>query len=135
MEAKVLNRLRFKKSYRKLLLVAPILGVITVVMPGCSSTPTIKEMTVRMRDTDDVKINDMRSIVANGMLTAQVTAENKGSKKPISYRFRWLNKSGLQVGGDEAWKPFTIGTGQVGLITGIAPHPSATEFKFELSSE
>ena len=131
----MLNRLKFKKSFRKYLLIAPILSVITVVMPGCSSTPTIKEMTVRMRDTNDIKINDMRSIVANGMLTAQVTAENKGSKKPISYRFRWLNKNGLQVGGDEAWKPFTIGAGQVGLITGIAPHPSATEFKFELSAE
>jgi uncharacterized protein YcfL len=129
------NRLRFKKLFKKQMLVAPILGVITVVMPGCSSTPTIKEMTVRMRDTDDIRIKDMRSIVANGMLTAQVTAENKGSKKAISYRFRWLNKNGLQVGGDEAWKPFTVGAGQVGLITGIAPHSSATEFKFELSSE
>ena len=131
----MLNRLSFKKSFRKHLLFAPILAVTTAVMLGCSSTPTIKEMTVRMRDTDDIKINDLRSIVANGMLTAQVTAENKGSKKPISYRFRWLNKNGLQVGGDEAWKPFTIGAGQVGLITGIAPHPSATDFKFELSSE
>jgi uncharacterized protein YcfL len=135
MEAEMLNRLSFRKSFTKNLLVAPILGVMTVVMVGCSSTPTIKEMTVRMRDTDDIKINDMRSIVANGMLTAQVTAENKGSKKAISYRFRWLNKNGLQVGGDEAWKPFTIGAGQVGLITGIAPHPSVTEFKFELSSD
>jgi uncharacterized protein YcfL len=135
MEVEMFNCLTLKHLFRKYWLVAPILGVIIVVMPGCSSTPTIKEMTVRMRDTDDIKINDLRSIVANGMLTAQVTAENKGSKKPISYRFRWMNKNGLQVGGDEAWKPFTIGAGQVGLITGVAPHPSATEFKFELSSE
>ena len=129
------NRLTLKNVIGKHLLWVPIVGVMAVIVPGCSSTPTIKEMTVRMRDTDDIKINDLRSIVANGMLTAQVTAENKGSKKPISYRFRWLNKNGLQVGGDEAWKPFTFGAGQVGLITGIAPHPSATEFKFELSSE
>jgi len=102
---------------------------------GCSSTPTVKEMTVRMRDTDDIKVTDMRSIVSSGLLTAQVTLENKGAKKPVTYRFRWINQNGLQIGGDEAWKPVTIRSGQVGLVTGIAPHPSATDFRFELTSD
>ncbi|RJX34206.1 MAG: DUF1425 domain-containing protein [Oxalobacter sp.] len=102
---------------------------------ACSSTPTIDEMTVRMRDTDAVKVTDMRSIVAGGLLTAQVTVKNKGAKKPVYYRFRWVNKVGMQIGGEEAWKPLTIGTDQSGVLTGIAPHPSVTDFKFELSSD
>ncbi len=118
------------KKIHALIMTAIIFGLV-----ACSSTPTADEMTVRMRDTDAVKITDMRSIVAGGVLTAQVTVRNKGAKKPVYYRFRWLNKSGLVVGGEEAWKPLTIGTDQSGVLTGIAPHPSVSDFKFELSSD
>lgn len=112
-----------------------VLGAILFGLLACSSTPSVDEMTVRSRDTDKVKITDMRSIVAGGLLTAQVTVKNKGASKPVYYRFRWVNKSGMQTGGEEAWKPLTIGTDQSGVLTGIAPHPSATDFKFELSSD
>jgi uncharacterized protein YcfL len=105
-----------------------------LILGGCSSTPSISEMTLRMRDTDDIKITDMRSIVNNGLLSVQVSLENKGSNKMISYRFRWLGKTGMQAGDDEAWKPLTIGSGQNGLISGIAPNPAVTDFKFELTS-
>lgn len=105
-----------------------------VVLQGCSSTPSIKDMTVRMRDTDDIKITDMRSIMAGGLLNVQVAVDNRGASRPIVYRFRWMNANGMQVGGDEGWKPLTIGAGQSGFLTGIAPHPSVTDFKFELSS-
>jgi uncharacterized protein YcfL len=112
-----------------------ILSAVIFGLLACSSTPTVDEMTARTRDTKDVKITDMRSIVAGGLLTAQVSIKNKGAKKPVYYRFLWKDKSGLQVGGDEAWKPMTIGTDQSGIISGIAPHPSATDFKFELTSD
>lgn len=124
----LLESLRSKRNW--FVLSAVIVGAV-----ACSSTPTIDDMTVRMRDTDKVKITDMRSIVAGGLLTAQVSVHNKGAKKPVYYRFRWSNKSGMQIGGDEAWKPLTIGTDQSGVLTGIAPHPSVTDFKFELSSD
>lgn len=111
-----------------------VLSALVFGLVACSSTPSVDEMTVRMRDTDAVKITDMRSIMAGGLLTTQITITNKGSKS-VYYRFRWLNKSGLQVGGDEAWKPLTIGSGQSGVLVGIAPHPSVSDFKFELSSD
>ena len=112
-----------------------ILSALVLGLAACSSTPSIDEMTVRMRDTSEVKIVDMRSIVAHGLLTAQVTVMNDGADKPVYYRFRWLDKSGMRVGDDEAWKPLTISDGQSGVLTGIAPHPSASDFKFELSSD
>jgi uncharacterized protein YcfL len=112
-----------------------ILSMLVLGLTACSSTPTVDEMTVRMRETSDIQITDMRSIVSHGLLTAQVSVTNKGADKPVYYRFRWLNQSGMQVGDGEAWKPLTIGEGQSGVLTGIAPHPSASDFKFELSSD
>ena len=106
-----------------------------MIMVGCSSTPSIDEMTIRMRDTDDVKITDMRSIVANGLLRVDVTVQVKSTRKNISYRMRWLDKNQFQVYGEEAWKPLTIGSGQTGVIHAVAPGPNAANFKLELSSD
>jgi len=47
-----------------------LLAAITLV--ACSSTPSMKDMTVRMGDTDSIQITDMRSLMRNGVLTAQV---------------------------------------------------------------
>lgn len=105
------------------------------VMVGCSSTPSIDDMTLRMRDTDDVKIVDMRSIVANGLMRVDITVNVKSTRKNISYRMRWLDKNEFQVYGEEAWKPLTIGSGQSGVIRAIAPGPNATNFKLELTSD
>ena len=118
---------------KKLILAAMLAGI--GFLAACSDIPTVKEMTVRMRDTSDIKILDMRSLVSKGLLTAQVELLNDGAKKNVAYRFKWLDKNKLQVGGDEAWKPITLKVGQRGTITGIAPTPVASDFKLELSSD
>jgi len=100
---------------------------------SCSSIPSIKEMTVRMGDTDSIEITDMRSIVRNGLLTAQVTVKNDSNSNLVSYRFKWLSKNELQIFDNEAWKPITIGKGQTGTIIGIAPTPDAVDFRLELN--
>lgn len=121
----------FKKT--KLLKFFSVCALMFVV--GCSSTPSIDEMTVRMRDTDDVKITDMRSIVANGVLKVDVTVSVKSTRKNISYRMLWLDKNKFQVYGPEAWKPLTIAAGQTGVIHAVAPGPNASDFKLELTSD
>ena len=113
-----------------------VLSALAVVaMVGCTSTPSIDEMTIRMRDTEEVKINDMRSIIANGTLRVDVTVSVKSTRKNVSYRMRWLDKNQFQVYGEEAWKPLTIGSGQTGVIHAVAPGPNASNFKLELTSD
>jgi len=102
---------------------------------GCKSAPTIDEMTIRMRETDEVKLVDMRSIMVNNLLKVDVSVNVKSTKKTITYRFHWLDKNKFHVYGDEAWKPLPVGSGQSGVIQGIAPGPSAVDFKLELSSD
>ena len=108
---------------------------ITAGLLGCSSTPSIDDMTVRMRDTDEVKILDMRSMLVNNQLKVDATVQVKSTKKNIAYRFAWYDKNKFQVYEAEAWKPLTIGSGQTGNIRGFAPGPAATTFKLELTSD
>ena len=107
--------------------------LIFLLVVGCSSTPSIKEMTIRMGSTDSVEIIDMRSVVRNGLLTAQVTVKNDSSSNLVSYRFKWLGKNDISIFDDEAWKPITISKGQSASIIGIAPSPDAVDFRVELN--
>ena len=104
-----------------------------LALAACSSTPSMKDMTVRMGDTDSIQITDMRSLMRNGVLTAQVTILNASKSNLVSYRFKWLGKNGMAVTDEEAWKPVTVGKGQTTVIMGIAPTPDATDFRFELN--
>jgi len=109
--------------------------LVVSIFVGCKSAPTIDEMTVRMRETDEVKLVDMRSIMVNNLLKVDVSVNVKSTKKSITYRFHWLDKNKFRVYGDEAWKPIPVGSGQSGVIQGIAPGPAAVDFKLELSSD
>lgn len=125
--------MKIMNLYKSFLLTALCIVVTTIV--GCKSAPTIDEMTVRMRETDEVKLVDMRSIMVNNLLKVDVTVNVKSTKKAITYRFQWLDKNKFRVYGDEAWKPIPVGSGQSGVIQGIAPGPAAVDFKLELSSD
>lgn len=107
--------------------------LMVVVIMGCSSTPSIKEMTTRMGNTKNIEITDMRSVVRNGLLTAQATIQNDSATNLVSYRFKWLGKGGMTVFDDEAWKPITLAKGQSASIIGIAPTPDAIDFRLELN--
>ena len=107
----------------------------SAILAGCSSTPGIEDMTTRMRDTDEVKILDMRSVLVNNQLKVDATVQVKSTQKNISYRFAWYDKNKFQVYGAEAWKPLTIGAGQTGVLQSFAPGPAATSFKLELTSD
>jgi uncharacterized protein YcfL len=128
-----------------------LLGVSLIsLMTACStqSTPPLTEkqlMTVRMGDTSAVEVIDMRSVVRNNILTAQVTVKNWGpppdkktgepvpDNKLYGYRFKWLNANGMVVFTDEAWKPLTLTRDQSADLVGVAPTPEATAFRFEIN--
>ena len=93
----------------------------------------MKEMTLRTGDTDSIQITDMRSLMRNGVLTAQVTIQNDSKSNLVAYRFKWIGKNGMTVTDEEAWKPVTVGKGQTTVIMCIAPTPDATDFRFELN--
>jgi len=132
-----------------LLVIAAITLFSSLAITGCNSTPPAltekQQMTTRMGDTSAVEVIDMRSVVRNNLLTAQVTVKNWGPRpdkntgetlpdtKLYGYRFKWLNDNGMVVFSDEAWKPLTLTRDQSADIVGIAPTPEATAFRFEIN--
>lgn len=123
---------------------------VLLVFTGCGTTspppPTEKQlMTTRMGDTNAVEVIDMRSVMRNNVLTAQVTVKNWGpppdkntgepqpDTKLYAYRFKWLNAGGMVVFTDEAWKPLTLTRDQSADLVGIAPTPDASAFRFEIN--
>jgi len=111
-----------------------------------SNTITEKQqMTTRMGDTSAVDVLDMRSVLRNNLLTAQVSVKNRGPSpdaktgevqadtKLYGYRFKWLDANGMVVFTDEAWKPLTLTRDQSADLVGVAPTPDATTFRFEIN--
>ena len=82
----------------------------------------MKDMTIRMGDTDSIQITDMRSLMRNGVLTAQVTILNDSKSNLVSYRFKWIGKNGMTVTDEEAWKPVTVGKGRRPLSWELRQH-------------
>jgi len=140
----LLQLLAFKVSL--LVLITGILSVFTGCATQSSASPTEKQlMTTRMGDTSTVEVIDMRSVIRNNLLTAQVTVKNWGpppdkktgepqpDTKLYGYRFKWLNAGGMVVFTDEAWKPLTLTRDQTADLVGIAPTPDASAFRFEIN--
>jgi len=131
----------------RIFLITNLVGLF--LLSACNTSPPSptekQQMTTRMGDTATVEVVDMRSVVRNNLLTAQVTVKNWGPKpdkfsseqKPdinlYGYRFKWLNASGMVVFSDEAWKPLTLTRDQSADLVGIAPTPDAAAFRFEIN--
>ncbi|WP_231969458.1 DUF1425 domain-containing protein [Polynucleobacter necessarius] len=98
-----------------------VILMASLALAACSSISWMKEMTIRMGDTDSIQITDMRSLVRNGVLTVQVTIQNNSKSNLVSYHFKWIGANGMAVTDEESWKPVTIGKGQSTIIMGIVP--------------
>jgi uncharacterized protein YcfL len=130
-------------------LLCPMYLLAGILLVACNTSPPLlsekQQMTTRMGDTSAIEVIEMRSVVRNNLLTAQVTVKNWGPKadkniveqvadnKNYSYRFKWLNSSGMAVFSDESWKPLILSQDQSSDLLGIAPNPDATTFRFEIN--
>ncbi len=111
---------------------ATVAGLAALLLLSACGTPSINDMVSRAGNTKNIKIQDMRSVTRNGLLTAQVSIRNESDSNTVGYRFKWLSKSGVAVWEEESWKPITLSAGQTANLIGIAPTPDATDFRFEL---
>lgn len=73
---------------------------------------------------------DMRSTRRNGLLVVQSTVVNVTSENHhVVYRYKWLDRAGFTVGGDEPWKPLPLYAKQSQSINGVAPSPQVEDFR------
>ncbi len=131
------------------LLVLPVL----VLFPGCRSTTSgIEGSSTVMMDADGgyqyseyVVVNNPK--VARGLqivelsqefvgdiLRAQITLASKySSTQQYQYRFAWFDENGVELdAGSRAWIPFIMYGNETKTLQGVAPNPSARQFKINI---
>ncbi|MFM6939227.1 MAG: YcfL family protein [Rhodoluna sp.] len=102
-------------------------------LPMAVHAQTMESKLRRMGQTKTLKLEDLRAVRRNNLLTVQATLVNQAQKDMnINYRFKWLDNSGMKAADDEVWNPRVIYAGQTFELTGIAPTPMATDFMIEI---
>jgi uncharacterized protein YcfL len=68
-----------------------------------------------------------------GRLQATVSLENSGGDCQFQYRYRWLNKDGIEVkSGSSVWVPMSAGSKEVKLLSGVAPELSVEDYILDI---
>lgn len=84
---------------------------------------------------DNIKVESMRVVKRNDLLNIQTELSNTAvSQQVMFYRFKWLDASGFQVGGEETWKQLVIYGKERKSIQTVAPTPQAADFRIEVQS-
>ncbi|MCX7205115.1 MAG: YcfL family protein [Proteobacteria bacterium] len=121
-----------KKYLASGVLLAAVLGFSAMAQAASIS---LTDRVDQLGEMKYLKLVTGRTAQRNGLLVVQVEMKNqdKGNQQ-LYYRFRWLDEAGLEVGGEEAWKPFKFIGLQKRTIESIAPVPNAVDFKMEVNS-
>lgn len=121
-----------KKYLARGVLLAAVLGFSAMAQAASIS---LTDRVEQLGEMKYLKLVAGRTAQRNGLLVVQVEMKNqdKGNQQ-LYYRFRWLDEAGLEVGGEEAWKPLKFIGLQKRTIESIAPVPNAVDFKMEVNS-
>jgi len=127
---------------KKMVLNAAMLLGVSSVMLGCAvnetATVTVDGNNVTQviesnngALASDLSIADTHTGYAGNLLKAQVGIRNDSSDDlSFQYKFKWLDKSGFEVGIDgRPWIPITITPFETKTVQAIAPNPSVNAFK------
>ena len=81
-----------------------------------------------------LQIVDMQQSYAGDLLKAQVTLVSKYSKTlNVQYKFSWFNEQGIEINPDGGpWTPLVLYGNETKSLQGVAPNPSAKEFKIQI---
>lgn len=106
-----------------------------LLLTSCASEKIKDHVEIIGKELGDVKIQDLRSMRINDLLTAQGMFYNKGNK-PVQgyYRCKFLDTNNFQVGADQTWQLVTIYPDQSQAFKCQAINLEATDFKIEFSN-
>lgn len=110
--------------------------IVTVsLINGCASNKIKDQVEIIGDSLGSIQIKDLRSMQINGLLVAQGTFYNKGSK-PVNgyYRCKFLDSTNFQIGEDQAWELLTIYPNQNKRFKCQATDTNAVDFKIEFSN-
>lgn len=86
--------------------------------------------------TQGVQILSMQSAAQNNALGVQAQIQNtSANNRHVYYRFRWLDNTGVQIGGNNTWRPVLMTPNQTQTIRDTAPSANAVDFRIEMKVE
>ena len=83
-----------------------------------------------------IVVTEMRCTMSGDLLHIDANLNNDSSKvKRVAYKFRWIDREGMRAWEEESLKPLLMYESSNQLITGIAPHGKAVDFRLILLSQ
>lgn len=81
-----------------------------------------------------IQIVDMKSGFAGDLMKANVTLVSKNTDTlSFQYKFAWFDLQGMEINPDAgAWKPLILYGNETKTIQGVAPNPTAREYKIKI---
>jgi len=122
---------------------AAIMAGVSMTMLGCAVNETATvvmnsdgSLTQVIESNSDLlaanlKIADTKTGFVGNLLKAQVEIKNDSDDDlNFQYKFKWLDKSGFEVGIDgRPWQPLSITPYESKMVQGVAPNSSVNSFK------
>ena len=79
---------------------------------------------------------EMRCSRAGDLLKIDANLNNDSrSVKRISYKFRWIDREGMQAWEEETWKPLMLYDNSNLMVNTVAPTNKAADFRLILRSQ
>ncbi len=84
-----------------------------------------------------IQVVDLRSVYVDEYLKADVSVVNKYNRTlNVQYKFQWFDARGMEVDpGSTAWTPLVLYGNESKSIQGVAPNPTAVEYKIHIRNQ
>lgn len=118
-----------------------LIPFVIVILTACAANQELRKSNLGKHERfvemppemDYIKVEKTAASKVNNLLSVQITLLNISNQNTgVSYRFRWLDANGMQVGEDESWKTQPIGVAQFQVIKGVAMKQEASSFLLEI---
>jgi uncharacterized protein YcfL len=116
------------------------LAIVLSLLNACANHQppqpgSINAKVEQLSEMSYLRVIGLRAVKRNHLLTVQAEINNADSdNQQLYYRFKWLDASGFEVGGEEAWKPVLVYAYQRQMLTGVAPSPQVADFRLVVQS-
>ena len=140
-----------KKTKTLLIGAAILIALPLMIISGCSSTSGIQGSSAIMEDGSGIQhseyvivnnpkvarglqIVDIATQFTGNLLTADVTLVSKYSDtEGYQYKFAWFDSDGIELDAEgNTWTPFVMYGNETKSFRGVAPNPSAKQFKINI---
>lgn len=78
----------------------------------------------------NVIVTELRCTMSGDLMKIEANLNNDaGQIRRVAYKFRWMDREGMRVGEEEAWKPVLMYEKSNNVVAALAPSGRAADFR------